>query len=50
MNEPHAPLSEAELERDAIHSYFEAMRAIGEQVRQGRELPALFRPTRREAE
>lgn len=33
-------------ERDLWGSWWEAIREIGEQVKAGRELPPLFRPTR----
>jgi hypothetical protein len=37
-----SPLSEAELEADAIGSYYAAVQAIGERVRQGEPVPAIL--------
>jgi hypothetical protein len=43
MNEQPAPLTQAELERDMWLSWWLAHWMIGQQVREGRELPDLFR-------
>jgi hypothetical protein len=53
MREPLLPLSEAELEADAIGSYYAAVQAIGERVKAGEPVPASLRsatwmPRRRE--
>lgn len=42
-SEPLSPLSAAELEADAIGSYYAAIEAIGERVRQGEPVPAMMR-------
>jgi len=55
MSEPLLPLSEAELEADAIGSYYAAVQAIGERVKAGEPVPAVLQsttwtPRRREPE
>lgn len=50
MTEKHKPMTKDEEYADAVRSYFDAMAEIAKQVRAGRELPAMFRPSERELE
>lgn len=48
MSEQHPPLTDDELEADTWASWWEAHSVIGEQVKAGRPLPALFEQRVRE--
>ncbi len=46
MKDDTEPLTKTELERDAHDCFYVAVRAIGERVKAGEPLPAMFVPSR----